>query len=206
MLRKERKPPKEARVARAAPDPLTAALGANLRRLRAQRGWSLEELAAASGVSRSMLGQVELARSAPTIGVLWKIARALQVPFAALLADASRTRVRVLRAAEARTLSSSDRGFLSRPLSLGGQPGVEFYELRMAAGKIEQASAHAPGTVEQLVVNQGEVEVCVGDELHRLTRGDAIQFEADLPHSYRNTGRTEALMYLVMTYATPGAS
>src|SRR3954464_13288785 len=64
---------------------LAPVVGKNLRRLRTQRGWSLERLAKASGGSRAMLGQVELGQSAPTINVLWKIARALGLPFSALI-------------------------------------------------------------------------------------------------------------------------
>src|SRR5579859_404207 len=59
---------------------LAPVVGKNLRRLRTQRGLSLERLSRASGVSRAMLGQVELGQSAPTINVLWKIARALGIP------------------------------------------------------------------------------------------------------------------------------
>jgi DNA-binding XRE family transcriptional regulator len=59
---------------------LTPVIGRNLRRLRRRRGLSLERLAKASGVSRAMLGQIELERSTPTINVVWKIATALDVP------------------------------------------------------------------------------------------------------------------------------
>ncbi len=62
------------------------------------------------------------------------------------------------------------------------------------------AEAHAAGTTENLVVAQGEVEIVVGREYQRLKQGDAIHFEADVPHAYRNIGESEALLYLVMTY------
>ena len=41
----------------------------------------------------------------------------------------------------------------------------------------------------------------VGDDRHELATGDAIQFEADAPHEYRNPSDEEAVIYLVMTYA-----
>ena len=69
---------------------LTPILGANLRRLRIRRGLSLERLARASGVSRAMLGQIELGQSTPTINVVWKIARSLSVPFSALISHCVR--------------------------------------------------------------------------------------------------------------------
>jgi len=181
---------------------LAPIVGANLRRLRTRRGLSLERLAQLSGVSRAMLGQIELGQSAPTINVLWKIARALEVTFSALISARSQSGALVLRAAESKILTSKDRTFSSRALFPFNEPRrVEFYELRLAPESSEAADAHPPGTVENLVVTAGAMELEVGGDVHRLATGDAILFEADTPHAYRNTGRTDAVMYLVMTYA-----
>jgi transcriptional regulator with XRE-family HTH domain len=181
---------------------LTAVVGANLRRLRVQRGLSLERLAKASGVSRAMLGQVELSRSAPTINVVWKIARALDVPFSALISSRPAGGTVHLPANRAKRLTSHDGKFTSRALFPFDAPRtVEFYELRLAAHSVERADAHPPGTVENLVVSQGTVEIAIGEKRHLLVTGDALLFEADVPHAYRNPADTEAVMYLVMTYS-----
>ncbi len=181
---------------------LTPAVGANLHRLRAEHGLSLERLARLSGVSRAMLGQIELRQSTPTINVIWKIARALNVPFSALIAQPAAGRAKLLKAADAKTLTSSDAKFSSRALFPFSEPRrVEFYELRLAGLAVEHAEPHPPGTVENLVVNAGALDVRVGDAEHSLAAGDALQFEADLPHEYRNPGNQEAVIYLVMTYA-----
>lgn len=181
---------------------LAPIVGANLRRLRTRRGLSLERLAQISGVSRAMLGQIELGQSAPTINVLWKIARALEVTFSALISARTQSGALVLRAAESKILTSKDRSFSSRALFPFDEPRrVEFYELRLAAGTVEDADAHPPGTTENLVVTAGTVEIDVAGDTHRLEAGDSILFEADTPHAYRNAGRSEAVMYLVMTYA-----
>jgi transcriptional regulator with XRE-family HTH domain len=181
---------------------LTPVLGANLRRLRSRRGLSLEKLAKLSGVSRAMLGQIELGQSAPTVNVLWKISTALEVPFSALITSRPAASLHVLRVDQAKRLASSDGSFVSRALFPFDEPRrVEFYELRLAPGAIERADAHPPGTVENLVVNRGTVEIEAGGGVHALSPGDAVVFEADAAHSYRNAGDVEALMYLVMTYA-----
>ena len=181
---------------------LTPIVGANLRRLRSQHGLSLDKLAKASGVSRAMLSQIELGQSAPTITVLWKIARALDVTFSTLIASQGASGVKVLRMTEARRLSSHDGGFVSRALFPFDAPrNVEFYELRLSVGKREVAHPHPTGTSENLIVNTGSVEIAVGDERHRLETGDAIVFDADVPHVYANCGDAPAVMYLVMTYS-----
>ena len=181
---------------------LAPVVGANLRRLRTRRGLSLERLAQISGVSRAMLGQIELGQSAPTINVLWKIARALEVTFSALISARTQSGALVLRSAESKILTSKDRSFSSRALFPFDEPRrVEFYELRLTAGSVEDADAHPPGTTENLVVTAGTVEIDVAGDTHRLETGDSILFEADTPHAYRNAGKSEAVMYLVMTYA-----
>lgn len=197
-------PPAEPAAAPAAGGDLTPVVGANLRRLRARRGLSLERLAQQSGVSRAMLSQVELGRSTPTINVAWRIAQALGVPFSALLTGPTAPGPSVLRRTEAKVLSSHDGAFSSRALFPFDAPRrVEFYELRLAAGAEERAGAHAPGTTEQLVVSAGAVEIDAAGARTALGPGDALAFQADAPHAYRNTGATEAVLYLVMTYAEP---
>ncbi|GGF25376.1 transcriptional regulator [Aliidongia dinghuensis] len=180
---------------------LAAIVGRNLRRLRTRRGYSLERLAKLSGVSRGMLGQIELGRSAPTIGLLWKIATALDVTFATLTAADAAGGTAVLRLDQAKILSSSQGRFTSRALfPFDGERRVEFYEIRIAPGHEEAALAHAPGTMENLTVSQGRLELFDGEESHLLNTGDAILFEAGRPHRYRNPDDTETVVYLVMTY------
>ncbi|MGC3997623.1 MAG: helix-turn-helix domain-containing protein [Anaeromyxobacter sp.] len=181
---------------------LTPVVGFNLRRLRGQRQLSLERLSKLSGVSRAMLGQIELGQSAPTINVLWKISSALGVPFSALITARGGGGLQVLRAGQAKLLTSHDGSFSSRALFPFDEPRrVEFYELRLAPGGVEKADAHNPGTIENLVVAQGEVEIEVAGRKEPLSRGDAMVFEADVPHVYRNRASGESVMYLVMTYA-----
>src|SRR4051812_35872286 len=181
---------------------LAPTVGKNLKRLRSKRGLSLEKLAQASGVSRAMLGQIELGQSAPTINVLWKIARALGVPFSALISSSGSTGTLLLRATDSKQLMSHDGKFRSRALFPVDAPRrTEFYELRLAPQCVETAHPHPPGTSENLIVTQGNIEIEAGGERHQLGKGDVIVFEADKPHVYRNKGSGEAVMYLVMTYA-----
>ena len=181
---------------------LAAVIGGNVHKLRKQQGLSLETLAQRSHVSRAMLSQIERGRSTPTIGVLWKIADALEAPISAFLSEDREESVWLLPAARAKRLFSKDGRFCSRALFPFDQPRrVEFYELRLKSRGEEAANPHPPGTLENLVVNRGEVEIVIAGNRYALTAGDAIQFVADVAHTYRNVGQAEAVLYLVMTYA-----
>jgi transcriptional regulator with XRE-family HTH domain len=178
-----------------------AIVGANLRRLRTRRGLSLDSLAKISGVSRAMLSQVELGRSVPSINVVFKVARAFGLPFSSLLAGVATRRAHVMPASTAKTLHSTSGEFSTRVLfPFSAERKTEFYELRLSAGGVEEADAHAPGTMENLIVVRGELEITIAEGQYLLPPGDAFVFQADEPHKYRNLANEEALIYLVMTY------
>lgn len=180
---------------------LTRRVAENVRAVRKVRGYSLDDLAARSGVSRASLSQIETAKTNPTIAILWKIASGLGVPFAALLGDERVERVRVLRRGDQQVLRSADARMESRPLMpAGASPSVELYELRLAPRAVSASEPHARGTTETLVVLTGVLRLRVGDEVHDLAAGDSVFFHADVPHSYENPGRIEARYHDVIAY------
>lgn len=184
---------------------LAATVGRNLRRLRTRQGYSLERLAVASGVSRAMLGQIENGKSTPTISLLWKIATTLGVPFATLTALEQGHGISVIRRENAKILTSDEGLCASRALfPIEAKRNTEFYELRIAANHTVHSEPHAPGTIENLVVTQGTVEIGVGQERPVLLgEGDALFFQADVDHTYRNLRATEAVIYMVTTFISP---
>jgi transcriptional regulator with XRE-family HTH domain len=172
----------------------------NLRDRRKARGMSLDDLARASGVSRAALSQIETCKSNPTVGVLWKIAVGLAVPFADLI-GAPRSGAVVLRRADSQILRSSDGKFESRPLApAGASPLVELYELRLSARSTPRSEPHAPGTHEMIVVLSGGLRMHVDDETYELGAGDSIAFAADRPHAYENPAGSEARYHNVIVY------
>lgn len=181
---------------------LAAVIGGHVRKLRKRYGLSLETLAGRSGVSRAMLSQIELGRSTPTIAVLCKIAHALESPVSAFLREERAESVWPLPVAGAKRLLSGDGRVCSRALFSLDQPGwVEFYELRLKDRGEEAAGPQPPGTIKNVVIGGGEVEIVIAENRYALTVGDAIQFMADVAHIYRNLGQTEAVMYLVISHA-----
>lgn len=185
---------------------ISAAVAGNLKRLRAERDLTLEQLSEASGVSRAMLNQIETGKSVPTIATLWKVAAGLHLPFQQLIAVESGPKSVVLRRKDAKVLANAEGSFSSRALFPfdGGPRTSEFYELTIAPGGTERAAPHARGTREQLVVVKGRAVIEIAGAQHELAERDAIGFDADVPHAYVNPdARREALLYLVMTYADP---
>jgi transcriptional regulator with XRE-family HTH domain len=172
----------------------------NLRHKRKVRSMSLDELAKASGVSRAALSQVETCKTNPTVGLLWKIAVGLGVPFADLL-EQPRNGVNVLRRGDAQALRSLDGKLESRPLTpAGASPLVEIYELRLSARATHRSEAHARGTHEVLVVLSGALRLHVDGEQIDLLAGDSVSFAADRPHAYENPAGADARYHDVILY------
>jgi transcriptional regulator with XRE-family HTH domain len=117
-----------------------------------------------------MLGQIELGQSTPTINTLWKVTRALNCPFSALITRQPAGETKVLRADKAKILASRDGSFSSRALfPFDESRRVEFYELRLAPLSTEQAEPHPPVTVKNLVVTSGALEMVVGGTRYVLS-------------------------------------
>jgi XRE family transcriptional regulator, regulator of sulfur utilization len=172
----------------------------NLRQRRKGRGLSLDDLARASGVSRAALSQIETRKTNPTVGLLWKIAVGLGVPFTELIGEPTGS-VSILRRGDAQVLRSLDGKLESRPLApAGSSPLVELYELRLAARASHASEAHARGTREIVVVLSGLLRMRLGEESHDLGAGDSISFPADVPHAYENPGSSEARYHNVILY------
>lgn len=175
-------------------------VGSNLRRLRKAHGLSLERLAEISGVSRAMLGQIETAKSVPTVSLLWRVADALGVQVATLVSTDNEPAVTVLSRTEASILVGSEGRYSSRSLSPGSrQRQTGFFELRFAAGHRERFPASAIGTRHNLVVAHGRLSVAInGDEPVALEEGDAIAFEASSAYALENPSSSVATAYLVV--------
>ena len=173
------------------PDVVTAAVGRNVRAERARRAWTLDDLAARSGVSKGMLSQVEQARTNPSIATICRLATALGVSVASLVEAAEGPSARVVRADEGVTLWRGRPGSASNLLvGSGTTQQVELWDVRLAPEDAYAAEAHPAGTRELLLVFEGELTMEVDGVPHLVGAGDAIAFVADRPHTYRNAGDT----------------
>ena len=184
------------------PDAISGHLCDRVRQLRKKKGWTLEQLSAACGVSRSMLSQIERNQANPTLGVAFRIAQAFGMSLGHLVdvPNASPT-IDVIRADDRTYHYRQERDCRIRTLSpLHLEKDVEFYEVVLRAGGVLRSAAHFGGTREFVTVQQGSVRVTSNDDAAELHRGDSAHYPADVPHSIENTGKTDAVLFLVDIY------
>jgi transcriptional regulator with XRE-family HTH domain len=182
-----------------APD-LEHLVAARLRQLRADHGLTLDELAKQSGVSRSTISLIERAESSPTASVLDKLAASLGVTLAALFAEQERPdAVPLARRADQPEWRDPATAYLRRNLSPPAFPSpIELVEVILPPGAhVAYDTASRLSIVDQQVwLLAGDIEVTVGDRLHRLAAGDCLAMRVDRPISFHNRA-TEAARYLV---------
>jgi transcriptional regulator with XRE-family HTH domain len=178
---------------------LASAIGARVKHERQSRGWTLDQLAEAAGVSRRMLVNVEQGAANPSVGILLRISDALGVGLPALVEPPQPRRVKVTRHGDGAALWSSESGGRG-VLVVGTEPPdvVELWDWTLAPGDRHMSEAHSPGTEELVHVQQGTIVVNITDQTVTLDAGDAVAFPGDVPHSYANPGTQPARFSLAV--------
>jgi transcriptional regulator with XRE-family HTH domain len=185
-----------------AADPAVAHLGPRVRALREAMDLSLRDLAERSGVSAPMLSQVERGETSPTLQVAARIAGGLDLRLSQLLRLDEDGAVFVVRKSDRRSGGGHGHAYevLTPPLP-GQRAEVALHTLAPAArtGASGDPPMHEPGSRETILVTRGAVLfVCDGKE-HELYEGDAVTFDADLPHHFENPQKEEAVLLGVVS-------
>jgi transcriptional regulator with XRE-family HTH domain len=173
-------------------DDLGTRVGARIRALRGDRALSLSALAAAAGIGKGSLSELESGNRNPTLATLYALAGPLRVPLADLLGDEPGTVV-------------ADDGVRTRLLDATRRPDgttVEVYRLTLDAGARRSSPAHGPGVVEHLVGTDGTFRITRGDgelEVVEVSCGQSAAWTSDVSHSYESIGAPTAEGILVIT-------
>jgi transcriptional regulator with XRE-family HTH domain len=180
-------------------DEVATAVGRNVRALRQQRRMTIDALAAAAGVSRGTVIQIETARGNPSIGTLAGLAAALRVGVASLVDGDAEPRVVVRRDVDAARLWSSAAGSCA-VFRIGTDPPdvVELWDWTLQPGDGFDGEAHPMGTQEVLTVLDGRLGVRVGATARELDPGDTVMFQAHAPHRYSGIGTAPVRFLMVV--------
>jgi transcriptional regulator with XRE-family HTH domain len=176
-------------------------LGGRVKELRRGRDLTLEELAERSGVSRAMISKLERGEKNPTLVVAAKLAEGLGVTLSRLAGMEERREVVVVPRERRMVMRDPETGFKRQLLSpnLVGR-AVEFIRDEIPEGSTSGVfPPHRSGVEEQIIVERGSLKARLGGEEYLLREGDALYFEADVPHSFDNAGGEECSYYLVIS-------
>jgi transcriptional regulator with XRE-family HTH domain len=177
-------------------------VGSRVKKLRSDRGLTLEALAELSGVSRAMLSKLERGEKNPTLVLAAKVAQALRVGLTDLMGVAeSRRAVILIPESRRMVFRDPETGFERQLLS----PAFESRSLEFVRHVIPKGAssgdlpAYKKGTEKYLVVERGRLRVVIEGRDHFLNAGDSFYFEADAPHRFDNAGKGVCSYYLVVS-------
>jgi len=176
------------------------AVANNLKLIREQKKLSLDGLAKVTGVSKSMLAQIERGEANPSISTVWKIANGLKIPFTELIARQEKD-FEIVEKGEVPLLSEDGGRFRNYPVfPFDSTRKFEIYYIEIDPGASLQSEAHPENTHEFITVFSSVLEIGVNNEVLRVGKESAVRFKADYPHSYKNVGREICKLNMVINY------
>jgi transcriptional regulator with XRE-family HTH domain len=181
-------------------DEISLRTGRAVKQQREALGFSLRTLAARSGISSSMISDIERGAKSPTVTTVVRLAQALGVSAAALVDGGAgpAPRISVLRRDEGAGGEHPARWKSLGPAGPGSRIDLLRFQIPPSTS-LGPAAAHAPGTVEHMHVAAGTVRVTVGEETAELVAGDSCSCRTDVPHEVENPDPSaEALIYLIV--------
>lgn len=172
----------------------------NLKEIRKNKDLSLDALSNMSGVSKSMLGQIERGESSPTITTLWKIATALHISFTSLLEETKKTIEVIDNMSITPLYNDGDLFKLYPTFPFETKRSFEMLYIELEPGCVSQSEAHELGTEEYVIVYEGTLEITIDEVNYILPAASAIRYDANQNHVYRNKTNSKVKLCMVIHY------
>jgi transcriptional regulator with XRE-family HTH domain len=169
----------------------TPAIARRLRTERAARGWTLDELASRSGVSKAMISKIERGEASPTAALLGRLSGALGLTLSTLLARAEGHGGRLVRAEDQPRWKDPETGYVRRQVSPPSDLPMELTAIGLPVGASVSFPAAAYDFIRQLIwVLDGKLTFVEGEVTHRLGPGDCLELGPPADCTFRNEGDT----------------
>ncbi len=173
--------------------------GERLKNIRNERGLSLSDVSTSTGVSKTMISQIERAESIPTLTTIWKIANGLKISLASLLEN-SKNIYEIRRIEDAAPIHRND-GLLRIYTMFPFSPvtGFEIFYGVIKPG-CNYNSKHENSKTEYLMMAEGDIELTIDDKTYNINKGGSIAFDSNKNHSYRNNSDKDATAFFIVFY------
>lgn len=179
---------------------INSLIAQNLTRIRNSKNMSLGQLSEKTGLSKAVLSQIEKGSSNPTINTIWKIAEGLEVSYSALL-EPKRRLIEKVRYKELDFQSDDDGHYrLACYFPSNTRRNFEQFILEIDPYSEHKTDAHTRISDEQLLVKKGTLKMQIGEEIFVLNEGDALYFDATVPHIYKNDSDTKVEVFCINYY------
>lgn len=176
-------------------------VGKNILHIRKEKNLSIDELSKRSGVSKSMLSQIEQEKTNPTVITVWKISRALGTTIEKIVDTGKDFPIEVIKHNNAPVIYSKDKSFIFRinsPIHMADN--LELYHIISKPNGKNKSKPHFKNTEEFITVLSGQFKVTAGNYSKTLSKGDTARYKADQEHCIENITNKEAKAFLVVWF------
>ena len=179
-------------------------LGNRLSLLRKRKNMTLDELSTQSGVSKSILSQIERDLSNPTVTTISRIAEALNEKLSDFFLKIEVEEISSIESSKETPSITSKDGLCKLNILGAGETvnWLQWYILEMKPKGILDSSSHGPKTIENLTVLDGQIEVTCGKTKEKLSKGDTFRFQSNREHVLKNNLKQKAKV-LMVNYIDP---
>ncbi len=175
-------------------------IGEKLKNLRNNRTMSLDDVAALTGVSKPMLGQIERGQSIPTVTTLWKIATGMKMPLSFFLEE-SQAEYTIVNPDQANMILGDGGKMRAYPLfTYDPVRNVETFYIEFDQGCRHSSEKHNDGVEEHIFVLYGALRLVLGDKKIDVSEKQAVRFRADISHAYQNLSENGCAVYNTIFY------
>ncbi len=177
-------------------------IGEQLKSIRKRRNMTLDDVAALTGVSKPMLGQIERGQSSPTVNTLWKISTGLKIPFSSFMKK-KEVKYDIVDYKE-QDMVLEENGSMRAYTIFAFDPvqSNEAFYIEFDAGCRHHSDKHNDGVEEYIFVIHGKLDMLLNGTKVTLNEKQAICFEANIPHSYLNPYEEMCSIYNTISYMT----
>ena len=179
-------------------------LGNRLSSLRKRKKMTLDDLSANSGVSKSILSQIERDLSNPTVTTISRIAEALGEKLSDFFSKIEVGEENSIESSKETPSITSKDGLCELSILGAGETvnWLQWYILEMKPKGILDSGSHGPKTFENLTVIDGQIEVSCGESKEKLSKGDTFRFQSNRDHTLKNISKQKAQV-LMVNYIDP---
>jgi transcriptional regulator with XRE-family HTH domain len=175
-------------------------IGNNLSRIRKEKSYSLDQISHLTGVSKSMLSQIEKGQKTPTVTTLWKIANGLNVSLSLLMKD-QQSSVQIVSSNKFNPLIEDDGKYMTCPfIPFDEETKFEVFKMELKPECIHRSTPHFKGAKEYLFVSTGSLEIEIEDKVYRAGSGEAVIFSGDVHHTYKNISNELVSTFILFFY------
>ncbi|MFE7083451.1 helix-turn-helix domain-containing protein [Priestia megaterium] len=181
-------------------DNLINTISNNVGKIRKEKGYSLDQMAQLTGVSKSMIAQIEKGQKTPTVTTLWKIANGLNISLSLLMVD-QQASVQIVKSDNFTPLIEDDGKYITSPfIPFDKETKFEVYKMQLEPGCIHKSNPHFKGVNEYVFVSSGSIEIEIEDKIYEASSGEAVVFSGDVHHTYRNVGKEAVSTFILFFY------